>query len=236
MRKTVATKNLSEAEEIVNCCLYGVGRRDSGEGGNLVDIEMPSLRSLVVRRAPQIEMGAATSSVTSITPLKNVPDQKKVEKVEKLSGIRLSLLRKESSSVSLTPADKPIPSEGANAPLLRPESCASLEARGSWVSLGPGVLRKCETAMGLSTLALEGRPVNRSRVCSRCSSLLSLASSSRYSLAAGNFVPASSQSISGRLNCKICFIDVPSNNTMQIKSCGCSYCKDVSMFFVSRKG
>ncbi|XP_048514766.1 probable E3 ubiquitin-protein ligase RNF144A-B [Athalia rosae] len=188
---------------------------------------MPSLRSLVVRRAPPIEMGAATSSVTSITPLKNIPDQKKVDKVEKFSGIRLPLLRKEPSSVSLTPVEKPLLSGGPNAPLLRPESCASLEARGgSWLSLGPGVLRKCETAVGLSTLALEGRPVNRSRVCSRCSSLLSLASSSRYSLAAGNFVPASSQSINGRLRCKLCLLDVPLTNTTLIESCGCSYCKD----------
>lgn len=194
---------------------------------------MPSLRSLVVRRAPQIEMGAATSSVTSITPLKTVvPDEGKkkvVDKVEKFSGIRSPLLRNDPSSLSLNPVDKPLLPRSSNAPLLRPESCASLEAQGaSWVSLGPGVLRKCETAVGLSTLALEGRPVNRSRVCSRCSSLLSLASSSRYSLAAGNFVPASSHSVSGRICCKLCLNDVPNNNTIQIKSCGCSYCKDVS--------
>ncbi|XP_046616738.1 E3 ubiquitin-protein ligase RNF144A [Neodiprion virginianus] len=188
---------------------------------------MPSLRSLVVRRAPQIEMGAATSSVTSITPLKNVPDQKKVDKSDKFSGIRLALLGKESSSLSLTPVEKPLLPGGANTPLLRPESCASLEAKGSWVNLGPGVLRKCETTVGLSTLALEGRPVNRSRVCSRCSSLLSLASSSRYSLAAGNFVPASSQSIAaGKLRCKLCLADVPTTDTTRIESCGCAYCKD----------
>ncbi|XP_012271811.1 probable E3 ubiquitin-protein ligase RNF144A [Orussus abietinus] len=195
---------------------------------------MPSLRSLVIRRATPMDMGAATSSVTTVsTPAKNGVGQKKVDKANKLTGIRLPLLRKEPSVTNLSPPERTVASKGAEAPLLRPESSASLEARsgGSWLNLGPGALRRCETAVGLSTLTLEGRPVNRSRVCSRCSSLLSLASSSRYSLAAGSFVPAVQQS-AGRFLCKLCLSDVSISDTFKIESCGCSYCKDCMRSYV----
>lgn len=191
---------------------------------------MPSLHPLVLRRAPLMDMGAATSSVTSSVnpPAKIAPSQKKIEKA-KLSGIRLPLIRKEASVVNLSLTERSVPGREADTPLLRPESSASLEARGgSWINLGPGALRKCETAVGLSTSALEGRPINRSRVCSRCSSLLSLASSSRYSLAAGNFVPAGSQQTIGRIFCKLCLVDTSLSKTFKIEGCGCSYCKDVS--------
>jgi len=203
---------------------------------------MPSLHSLVVRRAPLMDMGTATSSVTSVNPPAKITpsNQKKIDKA-KLSGIKLPLLRKEASVVNLSLTERTTPGKESDAPLLRPESSASLEVRGgrgngsggggssgSWISLGPGALRKCETAVGLSTSALEGRPINRSRVCSRCSSLLSLASSSRYSLAAGNFVPAGSQQTIGRIFCKLCLVDTSFSKTFKIEGCGCSYCKDVS--------
>ena len=192
---------------------------------------MPSLQPLVVRRAPQMDMGTATSSVTSVNPpTKNgTANQKKIDKSNKLTNIKLPLLRKETSAINLSLTEKTLPSKGAEAPLLRPESSASLEARGeSWLSLGPGALRKCETAVGLSSLALEGRPINRSRVCSRCSSLLSLASSSRYSLAAGSFVPAASQQTVNQFLCKLCLADVSLSKIFRIEGCGCFYCKDVS--------
>lgn len=195
---------------------------------------MPSLHSLVIRRAPLMDMGTATSSVTSVNSSNKVAtNQKKVDKSNKLTGVRLPLLRKEASVVNLSLTERTAVGKGVDAPLLRPESSASLEARGnSWLSLGPGVLRKCETAVGLSTSALEGRPINRSRVCSRCSSLLSLASSSRYSLAAGNFVPASSQQALGRIFCKLCLVDTSLSKTFKIEGCGCSYCKDVCFFYI----
>lgn len=200
---------------------------------------MPSLHSLVVRRASPMDMGTGTSSVTSANPSSNknnhtqsINAQKKSDK-NKIMGVKIPLVRKESSAVNLSLMEK-TSRKAAETLLLRPESSASLEPRGgSWISLGPGALRKCETAMGLSSLALEGlRPINRSRVCSRCSSLLSLASSSRYSLAAGNFVPASltaaaSQQTVGRLFCKLCLNEVPLNKTFTIEDCGCSYCKEV---------
>jgi len=205
-------------------------RRTQASSSSVTDVQgMPSLHSLVLRRAPLMDMGTATSSVTSVNPpAKIVAKQKKLEKT-KLSGIRLPLIRKEASVVNLSLTERTVPGREADAPLLRPESSASLEARGgSWMNLGPGVLRKCETAVGLSTSALEGRPINRSRVCSRCSSLLSLASSSRYSLAAGNFVPAGSQQTIGRIFCKLCLVDTSLSKTFKIEGCGCSYCKDVS--------
>lgn len=191
---------------------------------------MPSLHSLVLRRAPLMDMGTATSSMNSVgnPPAKAGP--KKIDKA-KLNGLRLPLIRKESSVVNLSLTERTVPSKEVDSLLLRPESSVSLEARGgSWMSLGPGALRKCETAVGLSTSALEGRPINRSRVCSRCSSLLSLASSSRYSLAAGNFVPASSQQ-TVRIFCKLCLVDTSLSKTFKIEGCGCSYCKDVSQYF-----
>ncbi|XP_014467474.1 PREDICTED: probable E3 ubiquitin-protein ligase RNF144A [Dinoponera quadriceps] len=192
---------------------------------------MPSLHSLVLRRAPLTDMGAATSSVTSVNPPAKIASQKKGDK----SKLRLPLIRKEASVVNLSLTERSVPGKEADAPLLRPESSASLEARGgsSWMSLGPGPLRKCETAVGLSTSALEGRPINRSRVCSRCSSLLSLASSSRYSLAAGNFVPAAtSQQTIGRIFCKLCLVDTTLSKSFKIERCGCSYCKDCMRAYV----
>lgn len=197
---------------------------------------MPSLHSLVLRRAPLTDMGTATSSVTSVNPpTKLAANPKKIDKA-KFSGIKLPLIRKEASVVNLSLTERSTLGKEVDAPLLRPESSASLEARGgSWMSLGPGALRKCETAVGLSTSALEGRPINRSRVCSRCSSLLSLASSSRYSLAAGNFVPAGSQQTIGRIFCKLCLVDTSLSKTFKIEGCGCSYCKDVSQNYFYMK-
>ncbi|KAK0182783.1 hypothetical protein PV327_000882 [Microctonus hyperodae] len=201
---------------------------------------MPSLHSLVVRRAPLMDMGTTTSSVTTVNQsAKNGAIQKKLEnKTNKLSGIKLPLVRKESSviNLSLTERTNNVHVKDVDAPLLgRPESSASLEVRGdSWLNLGPTTnLRKCETAVGLSTLHLENRPINRSRVCSRCSSLLSLASSSRYSLAAGNFVPASSQQqMTNQFLCKLCLVDVSLSKIFRIEGCGCFYCKDCMQAYV----
>lgn len=71
-----------------------------------------------------------------------------------------------------------------------------------------------------------------SRMCSRCSSLLSMASSSRYSLntAGGGFVPCSpgGNQPDQNLLCKLCLGDVPSSMAYEINQCGCTFCKDVS--------
>lgn len=114
-------------------------------------------------------------------------------------------------------------------------------------------LRKCNTMVALTggggcavsanpcgAVNLEPmRPVNRlrvssqefqtaSRVCSRCSSLLSMASSSRYSLNSSyGFVP-----VSGVL-CKVCLNEVPLKDSWTLQHCECSYCVDVSTYFLS---
>lgn len=83
------------------------------------------------------------------------------------------------------------------------------------------------------------RPINRlrvcpnsedllfpSRMCSRCSSLLSMASSSKYSLnSAFGFVPVSSPSVL----CKVCLNEVPLKDSWTLQHCQCSYCVDVSI-------
>lgn len=123
-------------------------------------------------------------------------------------------------------------------------------------SFGAGMLRSASSSR--TTIHVEPlRPVNRlrvpphysslglfpdagggcmSRMCSRCSSLLSMASSSRYSLntAGGGFVPCSP---GGRQSeqfilCKLCLGEVPFSKTAEILLCGCAFCKDVSKSFL----
>jgi hypothetical protein len=71
-----------------------------------------------------------------------------------------------------------------------------------------------------------------SRMCSRCSSLLSMASSSRYSLntAGGGFVPCNpgGSQPDQTLLCKLCLVDVTVSMAYEINQCGCAFCKDVS--------
>ncbi|GBP24178.1 hypothetical protein EVAR_10402_1 [Eumeta japonica] len=85
-------------------------------------------------------------------------------------------------------------------------------------------LRKCSTVLALTERS-QGpiRPHNRLRapsVCSRCSSLLSLAGGgSRYSLdGVAGFVPAAP------ILCKLCLEDTPPDKITVITDCGCSFC------------
>lgn len=80
------------------------------------------------------------------------------------------------------------------------------------------------------------RPVNRLRVssakmCSRCSSILSMASSSRYSINTAGFVPVSECRES--VMCKLCLVDVPSNLTWTLQHCSCTFCIEVSSLSTS---
>ncbi|XP_045495883.1 uncharacterized protein LOC123694479 [Colias croceus] len=88
-------------------------------------------------------------------------------------------------------------------------------------------LRKCSTVLALTDRERAPEPIrahNRLRapsVCSRCSSLLSLAGAggSRYSLdGAGGFVPAAP------INCKLCLDDATADNVTVISGCGCAFC------------
>ncbi|CAH1119765.1 unnamed protein product [Phaedon cochleariae] len=127
-------------------------------------------------------------------------------------------------------------------------------------------LRKCETVVALtgylrsssSSGSIEPlRPINRlrasphashSRMCSRCSSLLTLASTSRYSLnsTTGGFVPAASTALlspprlqappqllgSPPVLCKLCLADAPYGAVMRIEECGCAFCVECMKAYV----
>lgn len=95
-------------------------------------------------------------------------------------------------------------------------------------------IRKYNTMVTLSNVVLNRpagiKPINRLRdaaVCSRCSSVLSLAaSSSRYSLGStSSFVTHRDQPI---VLCKVCLNEVPVKNSWTLQQCGCSYCIEVS--------
>lgn len=89
-----------------------------------------------------------------------------------------------------------------------------------------------------------GPPASASRVCSRCSSILSLASSSRYSLhaSAASFTPLSrtrSRTSLSRTSspeeyvlCKLCLMDVPESLTTKLGACQCRYCVECMKSYV----
>ncbi|KOB70608.1 putative ubiquitin conjugating enzyme 7 interacting protein, partial [Operophtera brumata] len=93
-------------------------------------------------------------------------------------------------------------------------------------------LRKCSTVLALTDREKVSEPIrphNRLRapsVCSRCSSLLSLAGAggSRYSLdgAAGGFVPAAP------VHCKLCLEEHSVEKVTVLAGCGCMFCTRVS--------
>nr|XP_022919933.1 uncharacterized protein LOC111428579 [Onthophagus taurus]XP_022919942.1 uncharacterized protein LOC111428579 [Onthophagus taurus]XP_022919950.1 uncharacterized protein LOC111428579 [Onthophagus taurus] len=151
-----------------------------------------------------------------------------------------SLVRRRNSGESGDTSSPLMKKEGSCGALIKP--AASLAS-----------LRKCETVIALtgvlssgsSTSSVHGsmerlRPVNRLRVsphnstnrlCSRCSSLLTLASSSRYSLNAstGGFVQVPDEP---PILCKLCLSEVPFKKSFGILSCGCSFCSDCMRTYV----
>ncbi|XP_057662100.1 uncharacterized protein LOC130897326 isoform X2 [Diorhabda carinulata] len=132
--------------------------------------------------------------------------------------------------------------EGPNSPLVARKENGSSAMPTVRPAASLASLRKCETVLTLtgylrnasSSSSIEPlQPVNRLRVspndshlrmCSRCSSLLTLASSSRYSLnsSTGGFVavpPGEPPTL-----CKLCLSEVPSQNVMRIGQCECAFC------------
>ncbi|XP_074028231.1 probable E3 ubiquitin-protein ligase RNF144A [Leptinotarsa decemlineata] len=111
-------------------------------------------------------------------------------------------------------------------------------------------LRKCETVLALtgylrsssSSSSIEPlQPINRlrvsphashSRMCSRCSSLLTLASSSRYSLntIGAGFVPVPPED--PPLLCKLCLAEVPLKDIVRIQQCDCAFCVECMKAYV----
>lgn len=136
-----------------------------------------------------------------------------------------------------------------SAPLVQHDGSYNALVRPATGSLAS--LRKCETVLALTTGVLGSssstassgssmeplQPFNRlrasppsstSRICSRCSSLLTLASSSRYSLNvnSGGFVQVPDEP---PLLCKLCLSEVPWKKSFSILHCGCTFCSEVSL-------
>ncbi|KAJ9592769.1 hypothetical protein L9F63_015547, partial [Diploptera punctata] len=208
-----------------------------------IDQLMPSLRSLVSRRSRAAssagisggrDMGGSSSSSVS---------------AGNAAAVMVPLVKREASCSSLAPSIKingndlvsDVP-EGASGGNMR--KCETVLALSSF---GAAMLRSASSSR--TTIHIEPlKPVNRlrvpphysssglspnagggstSRMCSRCSSLLSMASSSRYSLntAGGGFVPCQPEQT---ILCKLCLGEVPFSNTSEIHQCGCTYCQDAS--------
>ncbi|KAI5694846.1 hypothetical protein M8J75_006603 [Diaphorina citri] len=75
------------------------------------------------------------------------------------------------------------------------------------------------------------------RMCSRCSSLLSMASSSKYSVSSVHgFVPVAAPRVevtpSGVVLCKVCLLEVPDKESWTLSDCHCSYCLECVLQYV----
>ncbi|CAG9864533.1 unnamed protein product [Phyllotreta striolata] len=76
--------------------------------------------------------------------------------------------------------------------------------------------------------------VTRVRTCSRCSSLLTLASGSRYSLdsATGVFVAVTAAAAAPPALCKLCLLEVGAHQVVRIEECACAFCKECMKTYV----
>lgn len=156
-----------------------------------------------------------------------------------MPGLKTLVTRRRNSGAGL---------ESSAVPLVRKDAPAAIRPTSSLASL-----KKCETVLALTGVLRSSSssssiepilPVNRlrfsphgssSRLCSRCSSLLSLASSSRYSLntSTGGFVPVADEAA---LLCKLCLAEVPSKGACRIQQCDCAFCAEVTMSLTDRVG
>ncbi|GLV44775.1 uncharacterized protein CBL_14654 [Carabus blaptoides fortunei] len=192
---------------------------------------------LVSAHGPRQQHRNSTSSLFNTMPgLKNFVSRRRETSAAATSK---PLVRKDSSSLVRLSSD--------------PTGALQTASNGSLTGI-----RKCETVLALtglgavlrsasstgSTLHVEPvQPVNRlrvspgslkgssSRVCSRCSSLLSLASGSRYSLntAGAGFVQVPNET---PLLCKLCLSEVPVSDTFPIQHCSCSFCTECMKAYV----
>lgn len=154
-----------------------------------------------------------------------------------MPGLKTLVTRRRNSGTGITESTAPLVNKKDATPSIRPTtSLASL--------------KKCETVLALTSVLHSSSssssiekilPVNRlrlspansnSRICSRCSSLLSLASSSRYSLntSTGGFIQVNNESL---LLCKLCLVEVPSKNSCNLQQCKCSFCTQVKIILIN---
>nr|CAI5870181.1 unnamed protein product [Callosobruchus analis] len=140
---------------------------------------------------------------------------------------------------------------GEQTPVVKPASIrpaaslASLRRCDTVVAL-TGYLRSSSSSSSIEPLQPRNRlrpisPGSHSRLCSRCSSLLTLASASRYSLSSttGGFVPVATPPVAEAtpaeeeaVLCKLCLGDVPPTGTLRIGECGCEFCKECMKSYV----
>uniref|UniRef100_A0A8D8WI01 E3 ubiquitin-protein ligase RNF144B n=1 Tax=Cacopsylla melanoneura TaxID=428564 RepID=A0A8D8WI01_9HEMI len=89
---------------------------------------------------------------------------------------------------------------------------------------------------------LAGAGAASSKMCSRCSSLLSMASCSKYSVSSlQGFVPVATCSdtaggqspvTSGVVLCKVCLLEVPNHESWTLSDCNCCYCLECVLQYV----
>lgn len=158
---------------------------------------------------------------------------------ESTGGGLLSRLRKGRRG-SGGEGDQLVKKNGQPPALLKPAgSLASLKKCETVLAL-TGILRSASSSSSIEPL----QPQNRlrvppdgahSRLCSRCSSLLTLASGSRYSLdsAAGGFirVPPTPDAVPPIL-CKLCLAEVPAICVVRIRQCECAFCLECMKAYV----
>lgn len=192
---------------------------------------------------------AITSAVTPTTTSSGRSRPRNRVDILAMPGLKSLVSRRRNSGSG--PADTSAPlvkRDGSYNALVKPVG-GGVGKAGSLASL-----RKCETVLALTTGVFGGstsstvssgaastgsmeplQPFNRlrvspvnstSRMCSRCSSLLTLASSSRYSLntSTGGFVQVPDEP---PLLCKLCLSEVPWKKSFSILHCGCSFCSEV---------
>jgi hypothetical protein len=237
-----------------------VSRRSSSSRATPAGISGSRDRALLVPGMGGSSSSSVLAAGKGVAAGKSVGD---VSAVGASASVMVPLMKKEASCSSLAPSitingkdfrgsgaisDVPSGEQGASGGNMR--KCETMLALSSF-----GATMQRSASSSRTTIQLEPlRPVNRlrvlphysssglspnagggsvSRMCSRCSSLLSMASSSRYSLntAGGGFVPCGpgvNQPDQSFLLCKLCLGDVPSSMAYEINQCGCTFCKDVS--------
>ncbi|XP_066993080.1 E3 ubiquitin-protein ligase RNF144B [Anabrus simplex] len=194
---------------------------------------MPSLKSLVSRR-PSSSRGSSSRGAADMGGSSSSSGVTSANK-SKSAAAMVPLMRRDPSCSSMNGAASASGGSGGGGGGLGVNGGASSN------------MRKCETVLALSSLLRSAsssrttlhveplKAVNRlrvspgpSRMCSRCSSLLSMASSSRYSLNTAGFVPVPSPEPLPLplLLCKLCLSEVPASNTCHINHCNCTFCKD----------
>ncbi|CAH1113308.1 unnamed protein product [Psylliodes chrysocephalus] len=167
------------------------------------------------------------------------PSRSRGEQIFAMPGIKSFLSRRRNSG--LEGPQSPLVARKENgasaAPVVRPASSLASLRKCETVLALTGYLRSASSSSSIEPLQAVNRlrvspPTSHLRMCSRCSSLLTLASSSRYSLnsTTGGFVPVPPGE--PPLLCKLCLSEVPSQNILHIQHCDCAFCLECMKIYV----